>query len=27
LRSLLQWMERTPLKAFGLSHFWVIQKN
>ena len=26
LRSLLQWMEHTPLKVFGLSHFWVIQK-
>jgi SAM-dependent methyltransferase len=27
LRSLLHWMERTPLKIFGLSHFLVIQKN
>ena len=27
LRFLLQWMETTPLKVFGLSHFWVIQKN
>jgi SAM-dependent methyltransferase len=27
LRILLQWMERTPLKVFGLSHFWVLQKN
>lgn len=27
LRSLFQWMENTPLKFFGLSHFWVIQKN
>lgn len=26
LRSLLQWMEDTPLKIFGLSHFWVIEK-
>ncbi len=26
LRRLLQWMERTPLKVFGLSHFWVIEK-
>jgi SAM-dependent methyltransferase len=26
LRGVLQWMERTPLKIFGLSHFWVIQK-
>jgi SAM-dependent methyltransferase len=27
LRLFLQWMEKTPLKVFGLSHFWVIQKN
>lgn len=27
LKTLLQWMEHTPLKIFGLSHFWVIQKN
>jgi SAM-dependent methyltransferase len=27
MRTLLQWMERTPLKVFGLSHFWVIQKK
>jgi SAM-dependent methyltransferase len=27
LRFFLQWMETTPLKVFGLSHFWVIQKN
>lgn len=26
LRSILQWLERTPLKIFGLSHFWVIEK-
>ena len=26
LRSILQWMERTPLRAFGLSHFWVVEK-
>jgi SAM-dependent methyltransferase len=26
LRSLLQWLERTPLCVFGLSHFWVIEK-
>lgn len=26
LRSLLQFLERTPLKNFGLSHFWVIEK-
>ena len=27
LRTILQWMERTPLRAFGLSHFWVIEKS
>ena len=27
LRILLQWLERTPLKIFGLSHFWVIEKG
>ena len=27
LRDVLQWMEKTPLKMFGLSHFWVIEKN
>jgi SAM-dependent methyltransferase len=26
LRSLLQFLENTPLKLFGLSHFWVIEK-
>jgi SAM-dependent methyltransferase len=26
LRAVLQWMERTPLRAFGLSHFWVLEK-
>jgi SAM-dependent methyltransferase len=26
LRSFLQWLEHTPLKIFGLSHFWVIEK-
>jgi SAM-dependent methyltransferase len=26
LRSLLQLLERTPLRWFGLSHFWVIEK-
>ncbi len=26
LRTILQWMEQTPLKVFGLSHFWVVQK-
>ena len=27
LRTVLQVLERTPLRAFGLSHFWVIQKD
>ena len=26
LRGVLQFMERTPLKLFGLSHFWVVEK-
>ncbi|HEY6073525.1 MAG TPA: class I SAM-dependent methyltransferase [Anaerolineales bacterium] len=26
LRGLLQFLERTPLKFFGLSHFWVVEK-
>ena len=26
LRSILQFMERTPLRILGLSHFWVIEK-
>ncbi len=26
LRALLQFLERTPLKIFGLSHFWVVEK-
>ncbi len=26
LRSILQTLERTPLKALGLSHFWVVEK-
>jgi SAM-dependent methyltransferase len=26
LRSILQFMERTPLKIFGLSHFWVVER-
>jgi SAM-dependent methyltransferase len=26
LRSLLQFLERTPLKIFGLSHFWVVER-
>lgn len=27
LRSVLQWLENTPLRIFGLSHFWVIEKE
>ena len=26
LRAALQLLEKTPLKVFGLSHFWVIEK-
>ncbi|GAB4466051.1 MAG: hypothetical protein Kow0070_28730 [Anaerolineales bacterium] len=26
LRSVLQFLEKTPLKVFGLSHFWVVEK-
>ncbi|MFN3742226.1 MAG: class I SAM-dependent methyltransferase [Anaerolineales bacterium] len=26
LRSVLQFLERTPLRVFGLSHFWVAEK-
>jgi len=26
LRGLLQFLEKTPLKVFGLSHFWVVEK-
>jgi SAM-dependent methyltransferase len=26
LRSILQFLESTPLKIFGLSHFWVVEK-
>jgi SAM-dependent methyltransferase len=25
LRSILQFLEKTPLKIFGLSHFWVVE--
>jgi SAM-dependent methyltransferase len=27
LRGILQRMERSPLQFFGLSHFWVVEKN
>jgi SAM-dependent methyltransferase len=26
LRGILQFLEKTPLKMFGLSHFWVVEK-
>ena len=26
LRGILQFLEKTPLKWFGLSHFWVVEK-
>lgn|SRR5512141_890066 len=27
LRAILQFLEKTPLKFFGLSHFWVIERT
>jgi SAM-dependent methyltransferase len=27
LRAVLQWMEKTPLRGLGLSHFWVVEKT
>jgi hypothetical protein len=27
LRGALQLLEKTPLKVFGLSHFWVVEKT
>jgi SAM-dependent methyltransferase len=27
LRAVLQFLERTPLRAMGLSHFWVVEKT
>ena len=26
MRAILQFLEATPLKGFGLSHFWVVEK-
>ncbi len=26
IRSLLYWLEKTPLQILGLSHFWVVEK-
>ncbi len=27
LRTFLRWLERTPLRVLGLSHFWVLEKK
>jgi hypothetical protein len=27
LRSVMQLLEKTPLRVFGLSHFWVVEKT
>lgn len=27
LRAILQFLEQTPLRIFGLSHFWVVEKK
>lgn len=27
LRARLQWLEKTPLRGLGLSHFWVVEKK
>lgn len=27
LRAVLQWLEKTPLKIFGISHLWVVEKH
>jgi SAM-dependent methyltransferase len=27
MRAVLQFLERTPLRALGLSHFWVVEKT
>lgn len=27
LRTVLHWLERTPFRIFGLSHFWVLEKS
>ncbi|MFW5713700.1 MAG: class I SAM-dependent methyltransferase [Brevefilum sp.] len=27
LRGFLQWLEKTPLRRLGLSHFWVVEKK
>jgi hypothetical protein len=27
LRALLQFLEKTPLRILGLSHYWVVEKT
>jgi hypothetical protein len=27
VRGMLQFLERTPLRAMGLSHLWVVEKT
>jgi SAM-dependent methyltransferase len=27
MRAILQWLEATPLRVFGLSHYWVVEKE
>jgi SAM-dependent methyltransferase len=27
IRSLTKWLEKTPMRVFGLSHFWVVEKT
>lgn len=27
IRGIMQWLERTPLRWFGLSHYWVVEKT
>lgn len=27
LRFVLQWMEKTPIRGLGLSHYWVVEKT
>jgi SAM-dependent methyltransferase len=27
IRSVARWLEKTPLKVLGLSHFWVVEKT
>ena len=27
LRATLQWLEKTPLRGLGLSHFWAVEKT